>query len=355
VEQQAAPTPRRGRGIWVLVAVVVVVVLALVGGGLTVAAISLSSEYSPDRTVHDYFVAQSNGNIRAMTANATYVRGDGALSDYFDSDAVVAMMQIKENHEISAVRIRSARTVDSATRELTVQMAWAGKPVTRAFTVRKDPTRVHYLFFDSWRVDIPYQSIVVELPNQAGPLEIDHIGTPAAAGNGTQRSVEVIAGYHQVDMRAPAFMQGFSQYVDATTANVFLQIPGAVSVNAVAAATQDIKDTFNACDAAKYSDCIGHVYTAPNDGNIYYFRDPYYGEIDYRKYVFTLAGDPTADMKLVIESEPNKVSASGSCAYTMTVDDSRKYQYKGTWTATLTWNGNGFDTDLTDDCYAEKA
>jgi hypothetical protein len=39
----------------------------------------------------------------------------------------------------------------------------------------------------------------------------------------------------------------------------------------------------------------------------------------------------------------------------MTVDGSRKYYFKGTWTGTLTVSNGSFVADVLDDCIAAKA
>jgi hypothetical protein len=60
-------------------------------------------------------------------------------------------------------------------------------------------------------------------------------------------------------------------------------------------------------------------------------------------------------MKLTVEAEPGKVSVSGTCTTTMTVDDSRQYQFKGDFQGTLTLQGGGgLASHLTWDCAREK-
>jgi hypothetical protein len=62
-----------------------------------------------------------------------------------------------------------------------------------------------------------------------------------------------------------------------------------------------------------------------------------------------LVGDPTANMTTVFESEDGHLSVSGSCTTRLTAD-SRSFDHGGSYTGKLTWNGAGFDSDLTWDC-----
>lgn len=70
----------------------------------------------------------------------------------------------------------------------------------------------------------------------------------------------------------------------------------------------------------------------------------------------TLDGDPTSGMKFVVITETNKVTANGTCASTLTVDGTPKYQFTGTWSGSLTWNGSAFSSSsVTFDCAPAKA
>ena len=71
--------------------------------------------------------------------------------------------------------------------------------------------------------------------------------------------------------------------------------------------------------------------------------------------MLSLTSDPTKNMKLSVSADSGKVAASGTCAYTMTIDGSRKYNFKGTWTATLTMSSGTFGYDLVYDCQKSKA
>ena len=60
-------------------------------------------------------------------------------------------------------------------------------------------------------------------------------------------------------------------------------------------------------------------------------------------------------MVLVVTNDPGIVNASGTCNQTLTVDGSKTYRFKGTWTATLTWGSSGFVADLVYDCVTARA
>jgi hypothetical protein len=348
----ASVTKRRGRRLIALGAAAVLVLL--LGAGAAVANVALTEQYSANRAVTDYFAAQQRGDVNGMMANATFLRGDGSYAQFFNARAVGAMMSIPANTSVRDVKVRSTRLVDSSTASVTVALTWNGKQLVRDYNVRKDSSRVHYLFYPSWRVDVPSESMQIKLPNQAGLVTVDGIAVPDASQNAAQ-TVQVIQGFHRVAMIGTGLYDSFSVDVDDSDSAEGATVKGTLKPTVVAAAAAAIKDAFNKCDAGKYDDCINHTYTAPNNGNIYYFDFPGYGEIDYTKYVWSLAGDPTADVKLVVAPEVGKVTASGSCATTLTVDDSRKYAFKGDYTATLTWGGSDFGADVTGACDRDKA
>ena len=67
------------------------------------------------------------------------------------------------------------------------------------------------------------------------------------------------------------------------------------------------------------------------------------------------SGDPTTTMVLVITNEAGKVTASGKCAMTLTVDGSKIYHFTGTWTGTLNWSSGAFSSNVLEDCDAVRA
>jgi hypothetical protein len=232
-------------------------------------------------------------------------------------------------------------------------MRWSNINRTATYTVRKDPKHVNYFFYNSWRVDIPYSTISVKLPNQPGALQVDGIFVPF---DSSSTSIKVIAGYHDLTMDTTSFYDAETNEVNGVDADPIVAFAGNVSAGAMAAARDSIKDSLNNhCDAAKTSICTGHTYQAPDDGSIWYLTMPGYGEIDYKTYLFTFSRDPTSDIKLVVTAERTKMTATGTCATTLTVDGSRQYAFTGTWSANLTWNAGAFSARVTFDCSSAKA
>ncbi|HXC78140.1 MAG TPA: hypothetical protein VNU19_13930 [Candidatus Acidoferrum sp.] len=349
------PAKPRHRGRLLLIIGVVLVLLIAVGGVVAVLAnASLVSTYSADRTITDYFAAQKSGNTAYMLANANFLRGDGSYSEYFDEGGLKAMLAIPQNTDIQDVNVASTTVVDSNTTTVNVTLTWAGHHVVQAYTVHRDLARVHYNFYNSWRIDIPSQSIHVTLPNQPGSIAVDGLDLP----QGALSDIQVIQGFHKVTMDATALYDKASADADAIVgdASVILQIP--ISATASAAAKTAIEDAFKLCDKVTNAEkfCLGHTYYAPNNpGFVYFITLPGYGNVFYTRYVYSLTGDPTKNMKLVVSSDVGKVAASGTCAFTFTVDGSKKYYFKGTWTATLTTSGGSFGYDLTYSCTDSKA
>jgi hypothetical protein len=296
---------------------------------------ALSQAYNPSRAVLDYFNAQSRGDVNGMWANATYDRGEGSYSAFFDKTAVAGMMSSHENRDLRNIKVISVTAVDSNTSTVTVSLRWHGVPRSITLTVRKDSANVHWLLYPSWRVGIPSTTMHLTLPNQVGPILVDGISSPSGASATT---IVAIMGFHEVRMRATDFYDSSAQTVDAVEpASVTLK--GNLSQTAVTAANAAVTHNLNtSCDPAKYDDCPGHTYSAPDRNYIYYFSVPGHGDVDYTNYVYTLTGDPTSGMTMTVGADAGKVSVSGTCTTTLTVNGRNQYKLKGTFSGTLTWN-----------------
>jgi hypothetical protein len=344
-----AAVGRGGRRGLVSALILILVVVAAGGGGAAFANASWSTNYSPGQAALDYFAAQQRADAAGMMANATFLHADPA-SAFFDRSAVTAMLRTRDNSDLKDVRVLSVHAVDVNTSRVNVSMTWAGTSRTATYTVRRDKSQSHYVFYNSWRVDIPSTTINLSLPNQPGLVRVDGIIVPSM-------SVHAISGYHTVTVAGTSFYDSSSKVADGVDSDAIVQLDGNLSPTAMSAAGAAINDTLNNhCDAAKYPECPGHTYTAANDGYIYYLNLPGYSEIDFKTYVFTLVSDPTAGMKVVVGTEAGQATASGTCATTLTVDGSQNYGFTGTWTAAMTWRASSFSqTDVKFDCAAAKA
>jgi hypothetical protein len=348
----ALPPAKRGPRKLLIGGIVAAVLILALGGGGALANASLSATYGPSKAVTDYLAAQSRGDVHYMVANANYLKGDGGTDAFFGKDALTSMMAIADNKAISNVKVTSVQELDSTTSKVTVSMTWAGHDRTQAYTVHKDQSRSHYVLYNSWLVDIPASTISVSLPNQPGAVEVDGISTGAGA------VISVIQGFHTVAMMPTAFYDGTSQTADATGGTASVIFKSALSAGAVVAAANVIRDAFKpanvSCDAAAYFDCPNHTYRVPAG---YYFIIPMPGGgvRTNSSWVFSVTGDPTAGMQLVIGTEQGKIAASGTCTMKLVVDGSRTYQYRGTWQGTLTWSNGRFDYDGDFNCDQQRA
>ena len=353
----AAPPPAKrshsGRNL-LIIGLILVLLLAAGGVGAVLANASLSSTYSAEKTVSDYLAAQKSGNTAFMLANANYLRGDGSYSQYFEAGGLNAMLAIAQNTDIQDVKIASTTVTDANTSTVNATMTWAGHHVVRAYIVHRDLTRVHYNFYNSWRIDIPFASINLKLPNQPGSIAVDGLTLP----QGALADIQVIQGFHKVTMDATDLYDKASADADTIDAGTAVVFASTISATATAAAKSTVKTAFNNCDKARNTrqDCLGRTYHAPVIANtIFYFDLPGYGQVFYTTFVLSLTSDPTKNLKLTVSADPGKVAASGTCAYTMTVDGSKKYNFKGNWTATLTMSGGSFGYNLIYDCMKSKA
>lgn len=334
-----------------IIGMAVVLLVAALGGGAAYANTSLSATYSPQRAVTDYFAAQARGDVTGMMSNSKYLRGDGSVPQLFDRAAVTAMVGLDQNRQITNVKVVSTQRIDSSTSTVGVTLNWAGNPRSLIYTVRKDPSRVHYLFYDSWRLDIPYATINITLPNQPGLVTVDDrdAGVPPT-------TVQTIQGYHSVTMLGTTLFDANSQIADAVQGTGAVTFPTKLSASAYAAAAAAIKNTIGtfSCDPAQYFNCPNHAYQVQAG----------YREIlkavggDIRaasSWSITYTGDPTTNMSLVVTTTRGTVTASGTCAMTLTVDGSKTYSFTGTWTATLVWNNGVVSTTMLESCDSTRA
>ena len=351
------PAKPRSTGKALLIIGLVAVLLLVAGGvGAVLVNASLTSTYSAEKTVTDYLAAQKRGDANFMLANANYLRGDGSYGQYFEAGGLTSMLAIAKNTDISDVKIASTTVVDSNTSTVNVTMTWAGHHVVRAYTVHRDLTRTHFDFYNSWLIDIPFASINLTLPNQPGRITVDGLALP----QGAVKDIHVIQGVHTVAMDGTDLYDADSKDADAIDSSASLVFAGTISANATASIKAEIKKAFTFCDKATNARqvCLNRTYYAPNQANtIYFFSNlPGYGEVDYTRYVWTLSGDPTKSMKLVVNADAGKLSASGPCGFTLTVNGSRKYVFKGNWTATLTFSYGTFTyTGGGGSCWKSKA
>src|SRR5438477_10053808 len=110
-----APARRSSGRMLLVIGIIAVVVLAALGGGGVLANSSLSSTYSPQRAVSDFFSAMGRGDAGGMMSNATFPSDCSASSQFFTRDAVTAMLAADQNKHISNVRVGLVSTVDSST------------------------------------------------------------------------------------------------------------------------------------------------------------------------------------------------------------------------------------------------
>ena len=348
------PAPRRRRTgrILLVIGLILVLLFAGLGTGAFLANSSLSNTYSPQRAVTDYLVAQKKGDTNGMLANATFLKGDGAYSQYFDKYALDQMMSISQNTDVKDVVVSGTKSVDDLTSAVTVSMIWNGSQRTQTYVVHKDTTRVHYNFYYSWRLDIPFAVVNVTLPKQAGSIHLDGIALPTG---GNAAAIQTMQGFHFVTMDGTDLYDLSTQPANAIDGSASVVFPQKMSTKALAAAATEIKRNLVTC-APKDTSCFNHLYHSPGDPNfIYYMTVPGYGNVDFSTYQFTLTGDPSAGMTLVIQADPGKVAASGTCTSTLTIDSTKHYRLKGDWTATLTYQNGAAVSDITFDCAKAKA
>jgi hypothetical protein len=317
----------------------------LIGGGIAANAF-LSSMYSPERAVTDYFAAQSRGDVKGMMANATFQIGSDP--DLFNKDGITAMMTVAQNKDVHNVKIVTSTATDSSTQAVAVTMTWAGKPHSETYAVKKDNSQTHDLIYHSWHVVVPFVTMLVTLPKQPGPLQVDGI-TSTSSTSSQSASLQVVEGYHTVTMNSNFLYDTTSQVVDGVDFNPTATFAPTISSSATSAIGTAVKTGFGVCDASKYEDCINHTYVA-DPGYVWSWDLPGYGTVTGHTYVIALSSDATTGMKLIVSNTAGEVDAAGTCHVTMTFDGSRNYPLSGIWAAVVTWKNSAFTAAVNFDC-----
>ena len=146
-----------------------------------------------------------------------------------------------------------------------------------------------------------------------------------------------------------------SQIANASDGSANASFTSTVGASARTAAAASITKAFasETCDVSQYFDCPNHMYKVPAG---YYDTLPAAGG-DIRantSWIIVFKGDPTTDMKLVVTTDTGKVTGSGTCAMTLTVDGNRTYQFIGSWTGTLTFSSGSVSSDILENCDSTK-
>ena len=346
--------PRHTGRLLLIIGLIVLLIVAALGAGVVFVNASLTATYSPEKAVSDYLDAQKRGDAAFMFSNANYLKGDGSYSQYFDDSEVAVMAGYVENIDLRDIKVSTAVPIDSTSANVNVTMNWHGHSVQRAYTVHKDLSRVHYNFYNSWRIDIPSASIHFTLPEQPGVISVDGLPVPTGAVG----DLQVIQGFHKVTMNGTDLYARASADADSITGNPDVVFSNTISATAIAAAKAAVKRAFLNCNASSSRGCLNHLYYSEGDPNYNYFliNLPGYPQVQYNNFKWTLTRDQTIGMKLVVQPDGGKVLASGACYYTLTVDGSRKYNFKGTWRGMLIMSGGtfGYDFDYIA-CVSKKA
>jgi hypothetical protein len=338
------PRPRRGKRRYLIGAAIAVVVL---GGAAVGANLILAGTYTPQRALVDYLHAQSRGDVNGMWQNGVFQGGEGAYHVFFSRDAVAAMMSDPRNTLISRVSVTSARQLDGNTQIVTANLDWYGSHRSIDFRVVKDTSQMHWLLYPSWRVIAPTATINFTFPNQGGAITIDGLDLPDSSGS----AITVLSGEHTATMGATDIVASETHTVDVSLPSSIgaVEFHDVMTPAASKAAADSVKQAFASCDAAKDDFCPNHTYNAPNDGNLYFFVAPDGSHVFYRHYTVSLLGDPTSGMTTTFESQDGHVSVTGSCT-TRTATGVKNVDHAGHFDGKLTWNGSGFDSDVSWNC-----
>jgi hypothetical protein len=326
------PSLRLGR----VHAVIAACLIALVAGGIAGNA-QLSSRFSPDAAAVDYLVAQSHGDANLMYSMLTFEGSSATSTPLLTRDALSKMLSWGSNSDLHNIAISDSARVDDSNYLVTLQFTKAGQSKTTRLHVRRDTSRSNWVIYPAWKIVIAPSAIRITSFQHAGQLTIDGLD---AGVSGTEGSVEVIPGEHDVALAATDIFEGDHQSVDAAN-DTNVTFTATLTVAATKAVNRAISDLFSHCAALEQvrpSECPNSTYA--------------FG--DHQSHIhWSLIGDPTAAMKLSIGDQVDTIKAQGDWKMHVSYDSWYDFdpQYVRHWDEdvsgyfddTLHWNGSGFD------------
>jgi hypothetical protein len=285
------------RAVLLIAAVLLVIIL---GGGAVVLNARLADVHSPAQVVQEQFAAQAAGDIKTMWEDSTFNKGAGAQSSLFSQQALQAMMRNADNRRVSGLAITDVKTDGPGIAHVAIKYLFKGVAQSRTVDLQRDSGQRYYLLYPRWRVVVPAAQITIAVPPQRQLLAVDGM----LVNDWSPGRVSVISGVHQVELQATPMLSANSQLVDATSGSAAVAFSAQLSSVARAAAGSAVVTNLQSCDPAKSEACLGHLYQAPRNGNVYYLVVPGAGDTPYTQYVNSLKGDPTAAMMVTVSNDP---------------------------------------------------
>ena len=331
------------RAVLLIAAVLLVIIL---GGGAVVLNARLADVHSPAQVVQEQFAAQAAGDIKTMWEDSTFNKGAGAQSSLFSQHALQAMMLNADNRRVSGLAINDVKTDGPGIAHVAIKYLFKGVAQSRTVDLQRDSGQRYYLLYPRWRVVVPAAQITIAVPPQRQLLAVDGM----LVNDWSPGRVSVISGVHQVELQATPMLSANSQLVDATSGSAAVAFSAQLTSVARAAAGSAVITNLQSCDPAKSEGCLGHLYQAPRNGNVYYLVVPGAGDTPYTQYVNSLKGDPTAAMMVTVSNDPGIVLVHGACNTELVMDDSdtgqhRVFSHSGTFDGRLSWSTSAFRTE----------
>lgn len=310
--------------------------IVLLAGGI-LANSQLSNRFSPEQAVLDYLDAQRRGDSDAMWLIASYESASGSGGELLSKAALTKMLDDPANKALSDIRVTDSARVDDSNYAVTVQLKRDGQDSNLSLHIRKDASRSNWLIYPAWRVVIRASRIAISSFKYAGGVTIDGFAVNMTDVSG---SVEVIPGRHHAALASTDIFVGDTQIVDATT-DATVSFKATLTADASNAVNTAIGGLFVHCAAVHQLNPAG----CPNSA---------YALGDHQtNVVWSLVGDPTANMQLAIGDLPDVITANGQwtmhLSFTYWYDFDPSYvqhwteDVNGYFTDTLHWNGSGFD------------
>lgn len=291
---------------------------------------------TPESTVVEFFAAWSRGDAATVARDSVLQpSGQAHTGIAWYQKALASMLSLPQNRRLMTdVKITDTTTQVDVT-SVTVTMRYNGVP----YFMRLDVRQVQ----GHWQIAMYPSILSVELPDVDTAVTVDGVPVHGSASGAVE--LDVFPGAHRVHMNGSAIVNA----VDVVTTPVEpyktadVRLTPALTASATNAAHEAIRVWLTTCANATQlqpgNGCPQNLYRSDSITNVHW----------------TLTQDGSdATMQLATLTS---ATATGNWAMTVEFDDTYHGPFEtlqqhqqdkdgGGFTATLTWNGSGFDVQL---------
>jgi len=331
---------------------IAIVAVVVVGLGLIVANIILSSRYGPSKPVLAYISALQHHN--ALAAFDQLAPQQAGVASNFSAYLLTRDGIAKQLSSNSLASVPSDPTLVSvkmgsggSNASVDVAYTLAGQRLTTTYQVQKIEGQSNALFYPVWKMTPPIATLQISTPSSVSSVLVNNI--PVSVTNGSA-SVAVLPGRSRVVMNATVLLYGGSQTASppqpGDTASV--RFAAKVLPSAIASANKALDAAFAQCATS----------TSLSPSNCPFSDSQGYGS-QVTNVIWEEGAAPSTTANWTLSSRQGVLQASGSLPMSVTYlvttpglfgspaqETSQTDQVEAQYDATATPNGSSFSIEF---------